>query len=390
VGQYGTFQRDKTPQALIETLVMEMIGAGAEAILYFRHKSPRFEQPHKFTGAQGVFRRDGSPLPHLRTPQRVAEVMERLGERILTARTVAPQVGVYYPEESCLFSLDAGYRGLQSDACYGASSLWGRLGYPVHILPTRELLEEDLSALKLIYLPASWLLPAAAGERLRRYVHEGGTLLSEVRPGYVGDDGWLYEEQPGAGLAEVFGAREDLFWNASELRVCVRFDGCEHTAAYPAAFQSYRLFGGQAIAHSAEGEILGVAHDFGRGRAILLGFAPSLLFPLGGGKYERAAASSGTPADQAAALALIADLASRAGARPPVAFDFPHRRIALRHKVSPCEQLLFVMNYGPATPIALPAGFSPIACGGAAELSFCSDIPNPFPTHGWLIASSER
>ena len=387
IGQYGTLQRDKTGAALVETLVMEMIGAGASGVLYFRHKSPRFEQPHKFTGSQGALRRDGSELPYAETPRRVAQVMARLGERILAARPVTPEVGVYYPEESCLFSMDAGYRAIQGEVCYGASGLWGRLGYPVHVLPTRELREEDLSGLKVIYVPLSYLLPAAVGERLKRYVREGGVLISELRPGYVNEDGWLYEEQPGAGLVEVFGAREDLFWNAASMKVTARCVRAEYGFACPAAFQSFRLFGAEAIAHSGEGEIVGVQHAFGKGRAILLGFSPALLFPLGGGKYESASSFAGSTADQEAALGFIGALAAQAGARPPVNIALPHRQIALRHLESKRERLLFLMNYGPAAEVALPRGYTLLARGGAAGLDLAPKPPASMPTHSWIIAA---
>ena len=159
VGQYGTFRRNRVPQALIEALVMEMLGCGVKGLLYFRHKPPRFEQPHKFTGSQAVLRRDGSATDYVKTPRHVSEVMERLGERILRCRPAAAQVGVYYPEESCRFAAEAGYDDLQRQACFGASGLWNRLGHPVHVMPTAELLTEDLSACRLIYLPVSYLLP---------------------------------------------------------------------------------------------------------------------------------------------------------------------------------------------------------------------------------------
>ena len=38
---------------------------------------------------------------------------------------------------------------------------------------------------------------------------------------------------------------------------------------------------------NADREIVGVQHKFDQDAAVLFGFAPSLLFPVGGSKYER-------------------------------------------------------------------------------------------------------
>ena len=51
-------------------------------------------------------------------------------------------------------------------------------------------------------------MPAA--EKLRDYVAQGGTLVSEARPAWNDERGFANERIPGAGLDEVFGAREVL------------------------------------------------------------------------------------------------------------------------------------------------------------------------------------
>ena len=44
--------------------------------------------------------------------------------------------------------------------------------------------------------------------KLRSYVEQGGTLMSEGLPAYFGDHGHVGTVQPNYGLDEVFGARE--------------------------------------------------------------------------------------------------------------------------------------------------------------------------------------
>ena len=387
VGQYGTFKRDRPPQELIEALVVEMLGCGIDGLLYFRHKPPKYEQPHKFTGSQTVLRRDGSATEYIRTPQHVAEVVERLGERLRRARPVSPEVAVYYPEESLLFAKDAGYDPIQSDAAYGASALWNRLGVPVHILPTAELLREDLSAFKLIYLPVSYLLPAAVGARLAEYVRAGGTLLSEARPGYVDELGWLYERQPGAGLAEVFGGREDLFWNADKVEVALA-EGAECSATFPQICQTFRPESGQPIAWNDRREVVGLRNAFGRGTAVLLGFAPSLLFPVGGGKYQGGGAVGQEGPGHAAALRFIGALAATAAVRPPAPLDLAGKRLSVRYCASGEEMLVFLCNHGDAVDLPLPSGASVIARSGKQEVCFETTTGAvSLPRYGWAIVA---
>ena len=387
VGQYGTYERSRPPQALIESLVMEMLAAGAKGLLYFRHKAPRFEQPHKFTGSQSVLRRDGSAMEYVRTPEHVTRLMEAVGDRLLAAEPVRPEAAVYYPEESLRFAADAGYADLQRNACFGASSLWNRLGLPVDVLPTDELLSRDLSAFRLIYLPVSYLLPRVVGECLADYVRHGGTLVAECRPGYVDENGWLYEVQPGAGLHEVFGAREDLFWNESARRVRFASDGTE--VAFPALFQTWRPEGAEVVARNDAGEPAAVRSRFGEGDAVLFGFAPSLLFPVGGGKYEGAGAAATSEPDQRAALAVVGRLAEEAGLTKPVQWDSDSIRLSARYLESDRETLLFLANHGPAADVDLPPEATVIARGGDAEPDFTERrAAVHMPPNAWLLAAT--
>ena len=388
VGQYGTIHRDRPPQPLIETLVAEMIGCGIKGLMYFRHKPPKYEQPHKFTGSQTVLRRDGSEMEYGKTPRRISELVKSLGEDWMTCRPVAPQVGVYYPEESLLFCKAAGYEAIQRESLYGVSGLWNRLGHPVHILPTDQLLAEDLSALKVIYLPVSYLIPESVGRRLKEYVKAGGTLVSECRPGYLDGQGWLYEAQPGAGLHEVFGAREDLFWQTGRVEGRFAVDGAEMEAVCPSLCQSFRLEGAEAIGWNKAGEVIATRRHFGAGQAVLLGVAPSLFFPAGGGKYDEKARSDDGPAPGAEdAARLVAALVRGAGLTLPFGWRQPEGAVSIRYLKSDAAAWAVACNYGGATTVALPAGFSVAAASQGAEAASGQVRMGPY---AWFVARGPR
>src|SRR6476659_5990199 len=68
------------------------------------------------------------------------------------------------------------------------------------------------SKYQLVYLSYPLMLSQPVAEALKAYVRGGGTLVSEARPAWNDERGFANLRIPGAGLDEVFGARE------SELR----------------------------------------------------------------------------------------------------------------------------------------------------------------------------
>jgi len=362
-GQYGTFHRTRPTPEQIETLVIEMLGAGTKGLLYFRHKPPKFEQPHKFTGSQTVLRRDGSEMPYIRTPRHISELMRRHGQRILEAAPEPPVVAAYYPEESLQFSRDAGYFDLQRNAIFGTSAIWNRAGIPIHWLNTTQLLAEPLEQFKLIYLPLSYLLPQRVGERLARYVAAGGSLISECRPGYVDDDGWLYESQPGAGLHEVFGVRQDVFFDADKFELSLDAGGKANQFSAIGPCQLFRNDSAQSIGTNSAGEILAVRN----GNATILGFAPSLLFPAGSGKSA------------------INCLTALAGVVKPMPIETDSINISYRYLRSSTERLAFLCNHGDAASVRVPAEAVVITRNIGSELSF-DPVPSEFELGRWSWA----
>ena len=61
---------------------------------------------------------------------------------------------------------------------------------------------------KIVYLPYPVMLQSETVNKLRQYVEQGGTLISEGLPAYFGDHGHAGATQPNYGLDELFGARE--------------------------------------------------------------------------------------------------------------------------------------------------------------------------------------
>jgi hypothetical protein len=140
---------------------------------------------------------------------------------------------------------------------------------------------------------------------LAEFVAAGGTLISECRPGYVNELGWLYERQPGAGLDEVFGAQEDYFWNTASVTAHLHGFRERSRLVFPTLCQSYRVGSGSVLAKNDKGEAIAVSNAYAQGRAILFGFAPSLLFRAPGGKYQAASGGATERENERGAIEMI-------------------------------------------------------------------------------------
>lgn len=134
---------------------------------------------------------------------------------------------------------------------------------------------EDIDMYEYLYLPYPVMLTRESASSLREWVCSGGKLVSEGCPAYFGDYGHAATEQPGYGLDEMFGVREeyveftpDLLENFSFTYEGMPVWGGEY-------LQTYRLSGGSAVCHDAQDRIIGARHQYGKGETILLGTCPS-------------------------------------------------------------------------------------------------------------------
>ncbi len=387
VGQYGTFRRNRPPRRQVEAGIVEMLASGAQALLYFRHKPPRTEQPHKFTGSQSALRPDGSELPYALSIRHATKLLEALGDRLTAAQSVRPRVAVYYPEESLLLARDAGYRRIQTDAVAGASALFNRLGIPIQYFNANWLIEEDLSDYQLLYVPVSFQMDAAVGRRLASFAAAGGTVCCEARCAYVDDQGYVYQDQPGAGLVELGGAREDLYWESPGMDVTVGLGQRTHSCRFDGPAQSYRLWGGNMLAHNERGEVLAVHNRAGAGQAFLLGFSPALAVHR---QDESEPLSPEAARNRAAVLGLVSDLATEAGIARPVAIETGATQLSFRYLRDPDGSILvFCSNYGPDAAIELPDGSALLARnqGDSLEIEPRLDGPLSLGRYDWMLAA---
>src|SRR5260370_38564784 len=116
--------------------------------------------------------------------------------------------------------------------------------------------------------------------KLRKYVEQGGTLVSEGLPGYFGDHGRAGTVQPNLGLDQVFGAKEHYVEFTPDLldNLTLEVQGQNIYGRY--FLQDYEAKGGQAVGHYANGRIAAVENRYGKGRTLLIGTFPGAGYYL--------------------------------------------------------------------------------------------------------------
>ncbi|MGB6722812.1 MAG: alpha-amylase family protein [Terracidiphilus sp.] len=245
---------------------------GAKGILYCRWR-PLLDGP--LFGAFGPFAMDGSTTPQSEMAGRVARWTNDHAN-VWKSNPVKGDVGLVFVPESELFN----YVQQQATVFYSQSICGAYQAFFDSNIQPDFVAIDDIGEYKIIYLPYPVMLKTETAAKLRKYVEQGGTLVSEGLPGYFGDHGHVGTVQPNYGLDEAFGARESyvefLPDISDELMLQVK-----DAKIYGRYFrQEYDLQGGAAAGQYANGKIAAVEHKFGKGRTLLIGSFPGAGYYL--------------------------------------------------------------------------------------------------------------
>ncbi len=245
---------------------------GAKGILYCRWR-PLLDGP--LFGAFGPFAMDGSVTPRAEMAGKIARWANAHPE-VWQSNPVRGEAGLVFVPESEIFNyVQQGSTAFYSQSICGAYQAF----FDSNIQPDFVALD-DISEYKLVYLPYPVMLKQETVEKLRRYVEQGGTLVSEGLPGYFGDLGHVGTVQPNYGLDEVFGAKETYVEFMPDISDELTFQ-MKGAKIYGRYFrQAYKLNGGTEAGQYADGMIAAVQNKFGQGRTLLIGTFPGAGYSL--------------------------------------------------------------------------------------------------------------
>jgi beta-galactosidase len=186
---------------VVRLFTYQMISRGANGILYFFWRQPRFGS-EKFYG--GVLTHDG------RNQGRVYKEISQIGEEV---KLLAPILrGTKVAAEACiLYSHDNEWaldQPMQPNSCFHQRAhlqlIYNALhdrNIPVDFArPT-----EDLSKYKLVLAPSLHLLAGGESDRLKLYVQNGGTLVGTFNTGLIDEYGIAPDTGYPHDLTDLFG-----------------------------------------------------------------------------------------------------------------------------------------------------------------------------------------
>ena len=92
---------------------------------------------------------------------------------------------------------------------------------PIDFIHRREVETADLSRYKLIMVPWPLILSPEAAAGLKKYVAQGGSLVSEARLAWNSEHAYTADVIPGMGLSEVFGIQETKVVTRTDVRMII-------------------------------------------------------------------------------------------------------------------------------------------------------------------------
>jgi beta-galactosidase len=239
---------------------------GARGLLYCRWR-PLLDGP--LFGAFGPFAMDGSETPRSDMAGRVAKWTNSHPD-LWKSSPIKGDIGLVFVPEAEIFNYMQ-----QGDTAFYAQSIRG--AYQAFFdsnIQSDFVSLDDIGEYKIIYLPYPVMLTSETTAKLRKFVEQGGTLVSEGLPGYFGDHGHVGTVQPNYGLDELFGARESNVEFMPDISDQLKFQlkGADLFGRY--FRQEYKLNGGTEAGKYPNGAIAAVENRFGKGRTLLMGSFP--------------------------------------------------------------------------------------------------------------------
>ena len=170
---------------VLRMFTYQLISRGADAILFFRWRQPRF----------GTEKFHGAVLPHNLESgsRRVFDEIARIGEELKVLTPVLKDTKVS-ADVCILYSHDNEWALSQANQPSKLFSLREHIQLIYNSLHDRNILvdfarpSEDLSKYKIVFAPSLHLVSGSDADRLKLFVQNGGTLISTFNTGLVDEN----------------------------------------------------------------------------------------------------------------------------------------------------------------------------------------------------------
>jgi beta-galactosidase len=247
-------------------------------------------------GGYGLVELDGQVTERAVEAGKIARTIASHQELFLKSRPARARIAILYDPLSHMvggqqsFTSEGQSVGVNnlSESLQGVHRAFFESHYPVDFLHVRDLNPERLAEYKLLIAPYPVMMSRAHVRALRRYVEDGGTLVTEARCGWVDEKGYSSPVIPGGGLDQVLGCRESglrpiartstmTIVGSNECLPLLKPGDKIQTLFFE---EDFDVFGSQSrvLARYDDGRPAMVYAPFGRGRAIMVGSFPASAY----------------------------------------------------------------------------------------------------------------
>ncbi|MBO3804249.1 MAG: beta-galactosidase [Candidatus Brockarchaeota archaeon] len=273
----------------IRRWVLAALSSGINGLCFWNHRVEIFwDEAYGF----GLLDARGDHSPRAEEAGRLAMATSRHAELFHDGRVPQADVAILVHEDLWHFARATGNNAAShlSYTVRGIYSMLWEAGVWVDFVEAGEATLNDLRRYKALILPFPLALDDSILELLKDYVASGGTLISEACPGRYDRLGFTRPGELAAGAEELFGVErrsvrlchepgQKTRWTPrersyGEIMKATRFEGTGPFAGHsvlPSLYvETYETKGSTPIL-LCENEVAGVANDYGRGRAYLVG-----------------------------------------------------------------------------------------------------------------------
>ena len=247
------------------------------------------------SGGFGLIGLDGKVTERAQQLGRVASMIEQNKPLLVQSKPVEPEIAIVYnPAAQSVGGArgtpantpTAGGRG--AAGAYYVASLTGYYrafaenNIPVDFIHRRDLETADLLHYKLIIVPCPIILTPAAAAGLKKYVEQGGSLMTEARLAWNSEHAYTADVIPGMGLSEVFGIRETKVLTRDNVKIVIddttspalrklRKGDALRGAQFAESLELLPGSRARVLGHLEDGTPAMTVSAYGKGQALLVG-----------------------------------------------------------------------------------------------------------------------
>jgi beta-galactosidase len=258
-----------------------VIAKGAKAVNIYAYypMSSGYE-----SGGYGLINLDGTVTERAVAAGKTAAIITQNMDLLLHSKPVPAQVAIVY---NPLAQMVGGEQrtvtsDLHQQSLLGYYRFFTERNIPVDFIHRRDLEKGEVAGYKLIIVPYPLMFTDRAAEGVKKFVAEGGFVVSEARLAWNDERGYAAPAIPGMGLDKVFGVRETVVKMGE--RPALNVDNTTHplTEGFTAAdtlhganfAESIELLPegkGRTLATFADGTAGLAAAKYGKGEALFIG-----------------------------------------------------------------------------------------------------------------------